>query len=351
MELYLIIANIIGFIAWIFLVASYYKKNINQLLFMQIIAISLYIVNYALLGAYVALFIEIFELIKSYLYYKTNKYKLVFYVSLPIYILIIYFTVNSYISIIPILASLIDGIGISNSKNGATISGIVSHILWVVYDVYFMAYTCVATDIIVILSNVGVLLFGYNRLLQIKKFHLVKCTYLSKKLCNEINILDVEQYGKENIWDINYYRNLFKRNDDSLYIIKFKKELVGYINYLSISEDLYKDILDYGYLKKYEINDIVDFSTNKNNYILIDSICLKEKYQNETSDELIIDKIRYLIKLKYSQKYKIENIVSYAICEYEENILKKAKFKLIKIIDDNIKLYSLDEPSIKKYYL
>ena len=60
-----IFIQIIGIIAWLMLVFSYYRKDTNRILVFQIIGTFLYCVHYYLLGAYSGLFICFFEVLVS----------------------------------------------------------------------------------------------------------------------------------------------------------------------------------------------------------------------------------------------------------------------------------------------
>ena len=62
----------IGVVAWFVLLASYYREDTDKILVFQTIATALYCVHYYLLGAYSGLFICVFEVLRDYLYYKTN---------------------------------------------------------------------------------------------------------------------------------------------------------------------------------------------------------------------------------------------------------------------------------------
>ena len=67
-----IFAQIIGLISWGLLVYSYYKKNIDDILLIQVIGGIFEIIHYFLLGAFSGLVVVILELIRDYSYYKTD---------------------------------------------------------------------------------------------------------------------------------------------------------------------------------------------------------------------------------------------------------------------------------------
>ena len=74
----MIIAQAMGFIALILLTVSYYRKDTNHILVFQKISTILFCLHYLLLGAYSGLLICIYEVIRDFLYYKTDKDKYIF---------------------------------------------------------------------------------------------------------------------------------------------------------------------------------------------------------------------------------------------------------------------------------
>lgn len=151
-----LIAQIIGAIAWIFFLLSYYSKNLNKIIFMQIISSVLYCANYGLLGAWGGLLISGFELLKEIGYYKTDKDKYIFYFTIPIYILIAFISEKSILILIPIIASLLDGYGALKSKKLMVITGVISNTLWIIYDLYYLDYIVVLTDLMLVISNLSI---------------------------------------------------------------------------------------------------------------------------------------------------------------------------------------------------
>lgn len=162
MNLYFIFIQLIGVVAWILLIASYHRENTNKILIFQIISTILYCLHYYLLGAYSGLFICIFEVIIDYGYYKTDKDNYIFLASIPIYIIGGVLSLTSIIDILPIISSLIDGYTLTKNKKIIVIGAIISYILWVIYDIGVMSYSCAITDGLVALSNISILLFEYN---------------------------------------------------------------------------------------------------------------------------------------------------------------------------------------------
>ena len=79
--------QILGFLAWILLVLSYYRKSTNKILVFQIISTILFCLHYFLLGAYSGLLICVFEVVRDYLYYRTDKDNYMFIGSMVVYVI------------------------------------------------------------------------------------------------------------------------------------------------------------------------------------------------------------------------------------------------------------------------
>ena len=171
MEFKFIIIQIIGFVAWLFLVFSYYRKNTNKILVFQIIGTLLYCLHYFLLGAYSGLFICAFETIFDFGYYKTDKDKYIYLISIPVRIVGGLLTFGTFYDVLPILASLIDGYSLTKKKKLVVVGAVTSYTLWVIYDIFVMSISGAITDGIIVLSNLAILFFNYNIL---KKDDIIK---------------------------------------------------------------------------------------------------------------------------------------------------------------------------------
>ena len=79
--------------------------------------------------------------------------------------------------------------------------------------------------------------------MHISKFRIVKYNYLSKKTVEKIYKLDLKNFGKDNTWDKEYQMEVYKRNTDSIFAIKYKHDFVGYINYLNITEEEFNEMI------------------------------------------------------------------------------------------------------------
>lgn len=162
MDFEFIIIQIIGFVAWLFLAVSYYRKNTNKILVFQIIGTLLYCLHYLLLGAYSGLFICAFETIFDFGYYKTDKDKYIYLISIPVRIIGGLLTFGTIYDVLPILASLIDGYSLTKKKKLVVVGAVISYTLWVIYDICVMSISGAITDGIIALSNLAILFFNYN---------------------------------------------------------------------------------------------------------------------------------------------------------------------------------------------
>ena len=86
--MFFILAQIFGFLAWLMILISYYRKNTNKILYVQILGIVFYLLNYVFLGAWTGIFVIAIELIRDYLYYKTDKDDYIFMSTIPFYIIL-----------------------------------------------------------------------------------------------------------------------------------------------------------------------------------------------------------------------------------------------------------------------
>lgn len=152
----------IGIVAWLVLLVSYYREDTDKILVFQIVATALYCLHYYLLDAYSGLFICIFEVIRDYLYYKTDLDDYIFYGSIPVYVVNGIVTFTGWFDLLPAFSSLLDGYTLTKKKDVVVLGAIISYTSWVIYDLFVMSYSCAITDGLVVLSNLSILLFGFN---------------------------------------------------------------------------------------------------------------------------------------------------------------------------------------------
>lgn len=352
MEILVVLAQVAAIIGWLLLVYSYYKNDIDELLFVQIISSIFYCISYFLLGATSGLIVCFIELLKCIGYYKTDKDEFIFLITLPIYILISIFTYDGFISLLPIIGSLIDGFSLTKNKNVATIGSIMSNMLWLIYDIIILAFVAALTDGVLVVSNCLLLLFGYSRLIKSNKLTIILSRGFNKNIHKAIQNLDVNNYGEEYTWSFDYEKNINNKNNDSMLIIKYNNNIVGYLNYFVLNESEYLKIINSEEIvKEYDLNNIIKYRKNRKNYLVIDSINIKSQFQNHVSIDLIIKKLKKIIRKKHNEGYKIESIISVAFNKFEENVLKQAGFDKYKEYSNKETLYVIDRKNIEDIYL
>ena len=162
MDWWFIFVQLIGVVAWITLVLSYYRKDTNKILVFQIIGTILYCIHYGFLGAWSGLFICACETLFDFGYYKTDKDRYIYMASIPIRIIGGLIGFASVADVLPICASLIDGYSLTKKKKIVVVGAIISYTLWVIYDICVMSYSGAITDGIIVISNLSIILFGYN---------------------------------------------------------------------------------------------------------------------------------------------------------------------------------------------
>ena len=163
MSVNFILIQLIGLIAGLFLIASYFRKNTNKVLSFHIISNSLDFVHYFLLGAYSGAFIYLLEGTRDFLYYKTDKDRYVFIVSAILYLLISFFQVKVWYDYLPIAASLIDGYTLTLEKKYVTLGAIISYSIWVIYNIFVLSYSGLLIDGIIAISNIFIFVGYYNK--------------------------------------------------------------------------------------------------------------------------------------------------------------------------------------------
>ena len=159
MDLYFYFIQLIGFVAWVLLALSYYRKDTNHILVFQIISTILFCLHYFLLGAYSGLLICVYEVIRDYAYYRTDADDYIFLGSVVVYGISAYITFTSVLDLFPYIASLIDGFFLTKKRVIVVLGAIVTYTLWLIYDLYAKSYSGAITDGIIIISNLYILIF------------------------------------------------------------------------------------------------------------------------------------------------------------------------------------------------
>ena len=159
MNLYFIFIQIIGFVAWLLLGLSYYRKDTDHILVFQVISTILFCLHYFLLEAYSGLLICVYEVVRDYSYYRTDKDDYIFLGSALVYGVSAYVTFTSVLDLFPYFASLLDGFFLTKKRRIVVLGAVITYTLWFIYDMYALSYSGAITDAIIVISNIYILLF------------------------------------------------------------------------------------------------------------------------------------------------------------------------------------------------
>lgn len=340
MDWIFIIAQAFGIIAWLLMVLSYYRENTNKILAVQLLAIVCYCLNYVFLGAFTGMVIIIFELIRDGAYCKSKKKETIFLITIPFYLLVAYFAKNDLIELIPILASLIEGFTLTKKKSIVVPGAVLVYTMWIIYDLQVLSYTGAITDAIIVISNIFIIINHFRLSKKIDDFRVYNHSMINDKVFEKMFKLDKEMYPKDLLWKSEYQKSLYEKNKDTFSIIKYKKDIVGYINYLVISDSKYNEILkDEKLTIDYEDEDILNYKKNKDNYIIIDSIVVDENYDHKKTIKLYNRAIKKYLDRKRKEGYNIKDVIAIGTNDFENNVLDNSLLKNKKTLKDKNILY------------
>ena len=159
-----ILAQITATLAWTILIVSYWKNKDNKLLYLHVISCIFFALNYIFLKAYTGLLVVVFEMIRDILYIKFNDDKKTYIYTLPIYTIIGIFSYNSFWSLFSIFASLNDGYALIYKEKKVVFLSIITYILWLIYDIYYINYANIIAESVLILSNIFILILPNKNL-------------------------------------------------------------------------------------------------------------------------------------------------------------------------------------------
>lgn len=152
----LMLGNLIAFIASILMVIVNYSKNKKNIIFLQTIQISLFVISNIILGGITGAIINAFNVIRNILCYKNKLTKTNIIIILAIVtILSICFNNLSLIGLLPLLSTIIYTI-FMNTKSTIKLKLLIllSMILWAIYDFTIMSYTSGIFDILGALASI-----------------------------------------------------------------------------------------------------------------------------------------------------------------------------------------------------
>lgn len=164
----MILAQIIGLIAFVLFISSVWQKNKEKLLVFQLLANFLYGIQYILLLAPTAGYMNMISVVRSYIYFlyeKKNKKPsiLVLLLFIGLIITVGILTFDSYLTIIPISITII--YAVSTWQNNIKIVRycfLICAVIWMFYNISVGAYTAVIGNIFEFASGL-ISIIKYNK--------------------------------------------------------------------------------------------------------------------------------------------------------------------------------------------
>ncbi len=327
-------------VAWLMLLISYHAKRENKVIFFQILSSILYIANYFCIGAETGLWISVFELAKSIGYYKTDKDKYIFYFTLPIYAVIVYFTGFNWITMLAVMGSLIDGYVMLKSKKTMVVGGMISYAMWTVYDLLFLDFAGAVSDLFVVISNLSILVKGYNKYLHRSNIYTVKSLRITMSTVQAIDKLDKKALDAQYRWDKDKIIELTKNHKYSYILIKDDNRVIGYVNFLNLREEIYdKLVKSYDLYDDFVKDDLVEFTKNRKAYLNLNAIVLNDDYFNHDTVHKIESAIKRYVRSMRKNRYYIQEISCFAVSPIEIKVLEDLEFEKVRDITGECFLY------------
>ena len=337
MELNFYLAQLSSIIAWILLIISYWKNKDDKLLYLQVISCFFFIIDYVLLGAYSGLFVVLFEVVRDSLYIKCKDDKWVFIGCLPIYLIISIFSYTGILSLFSIFASLNDGYALMYKGKKVVTLGIVTYVLWIIYDVFCQSYVNAFIEVLVVISNITILIRGKSIFARSDKLIFTRGIDFNKKIVNSIYKLDRDNYADKFIWSREKILSIIKRKKTDYIFIYDKNKIVGYVNFIRITKEKYDNLITSKRFLNITSSDIKSFRRNTNNYVCIESISINPDYQNEKTIKSISNSITSYFDSRSKNGYNIPEIICIPCNEFEKKVLESCNYQ--KITNGNLEIY------------
>lgn len=156
MDTKFIITQLIGLIGYSTLGYSYFRKNKNEILLIQIFSYIMFILHYQLLGAITGSVCNLLGLISFVLIYLFDKFKknkkILVSILIPILLIITLITFENAYSIFPIIASVLVIISfLTDSEEVIRKIGIVAAICWLIYAIVYKSYVAIVFEVITLI--------------------------------------------------------------------------------------------------------------------------------------------------------------------------------------------------------
>lgn len=166
-----VIIQLIGLLAVILFISSIQFKEKKTILLFQFYANTLYLVEYALLGAFSASAMNIISAVRCYIFrnFDIKKKKIPTFYLITFIVLIIFFGLISYDNVLSLIPIIITSAYIISSFCKGTyvirIIYFICSILWLFFNIKVGAYACAAGNVLEFIS-------GFISLLKYRKKHI-----------------------------------------------------------------------------------------------------------------------------------------------------------------------------------
>ncbi len=155
---------------------------------------------------------------------------------------------------------------------------------------------------------------------------------VNEGIINKMIELDEMVFKEEDRGTLEGCKKWLKCNPDIYTVLMYDNEVIGYINFMPITNDAYSKIYN-GQLKDYELQptDIIKFSNKKPSNCLFTSIVINPEYQDTNAVGELCN--GFLENLKH-RNFKINKVIFDCVSESGENFVTR-NFKAKYITNSN----------------
>ena len=190
----------------------------------------------------------------------------------------------------------------------------------------------------------------YKNIIEKKKYKIYDNKKITEQIIKDILKLDKQFYKDEYLWDNDYQLKIFNKNKNSIIAIAYSGNIIGYLNYLAIKKEKYDEILNSSItIDEFDINEIISYQKNENNYITLNSVVIDKNFQDGYVVKLLVKRLKKILKKMNDNKYKIAGINSFAVSNDGMKFLERLGFEKRKKLEDNNYLYVLEKENLNNF--
>ncbi len=163
---------------------------------------------------------------------------------------------------------------------------------------------------------------------------------LSNDFIYEILEIDKETYDTDLLGDFDSLNGRLQASLESYLLLYDQENLIGYITFFPISDDLYEKIttLDMVFDDNIEPADLVPYSDNYHLYLL--SIVIKKSHRDKDGIKLLLAEFTSFLKEKEKLGYRLSEITALAVSDDGQKLLNSIGLSKRKSIKNKYSLYS-----------